>query len=295
MIRATATLNCALLLASAACGYPAGISPPSSALAVPAKQADAGSKGEKQAFERVRIAEGEYQVYRDADESGIGPFSPAVYNFREDWVLWRLPDGNLEVEGARHYDSPEGEPHMDAFSVRLSPQFKVLHLTELRKLRWRPDSGPLACDFLPGNLDCSSGAKDPRQNIRLNLPRLHPSYGFLWPVSAFSLGNITRFAERQADHPIIVDMIEVDEPKNEEPVFASVLEGSLSFLGREEIRVAGVRWSADKFELRVPMHPPFLIWTSPQGLLLDFTEEDNQKRLTEHGMKLVRYKQFANF
>jgi len=75
----------------------------------------------------------------------------------------------------------------------------------------------------------------------------------------------------------------------------ALFEGNLVFLGREEIRVAGARWPADKFELKVPMHPPFLIWTSPQGLLLDFTEEDNQKRLMEHGMKLVRYKQSASF
>jgi hypothetical protein len=295
MTRPTILLNCALLLlASLASSNQARNSPQSNGQEFTAKQADAGPKAEKQASERVRVAEGEYQVYKSTDEGGIGPFSPSVYSFRESWTLWRLPDASLEVQGERNYESPQYEPHMDAFSAKLSPQFKVLQVTELKKLRWRPDSGPLTCNFLPRKLDCSSGARNPRQNIHLSLP-LHAAYGFLWPISAFSLANITRFADRRANSPIVVDMLSVDEPNKNDPMFAMVLEGTLRFLKREQIRVAGQKWPADEFELKVPMQPPFIIWTSAQGLLLDFTEEDNQNRLKEHGMKLVQYKQLANF
>jgi len=294
MMRAKATLSCVLLLlAGLASGNRAGDSPRSNK-ELPAKQLGAVSKGEKQASERTRVAEGEYQVYRNADEGGIGPFNPAVYNFSESWTLWRLPDGSLDVEGERRYDSPQYEPHMDAFSVKLSSRFGVERITELKKLQWRPDSGPLTCDFQPRKLDCSSGAKNPQDNILLSL-RLEPSYGVLWPLSAFSLSNITRLADRRSDHPIVVDMLTIDEPNKNNPVFATILEGSLRYAGNEQTRVAGQAWLADKFELKVPMYPPFMIWTSPQGLLLDFTEEDNQNRLTEHGMKLVRYKQFSGF
>jgi hypothetical protein len=66
-------------------------------------------------------------------------------------------------------------------------------------------------------------------------------------------------------------------------------------VGREQFRTAGRKWLADKFELKVPLNPDFILWTSPQGLLLDFTLEDNANRLTEHGMNLVRYQQFADF
>jgi hypothetical protein len=294
MTRVTTTLSCAfLLLVSAASDYRSGASPRSNK-GVPAKQLGAGSKAEKEASERIRIAEGEYQVYRNADEGGVGPFDPAIYNFSESWTLWRLPDGSLDVEGQRRYDSPQYQPHMDAFSVKLSSQFGVQRIAEFKKLRWRPDSGPLTCDFQPRKLECNSGAKNPRDSIRLSLP-LKPSYGVLWPLSAFSLSNITRFADRRADRPVVVDMLTIDEPNKDNPVFAMVLEGSLRYAGNEQMRVAGQKWLADKFELKVPMYPPFMIWTSPQGLLLDFTEEDNQNRLTEHGMKLVRYKQFSDF
>jgi hypothetical protein len=294
MMRAARILSCALLLlVGLALGDRAGDSPqPNEELA--AKQSGAGLKVEKQTSERTRLAEGEYQVYRNAEEGGIGPFDPAVYNFSESWTLWRLPDGSLDVEGQRRYDSPQYEPHIDAFSVKLSSRFGVQRIAEFKKLRWRPDSGPLTCDFQPRKLDCSSGAKNPRDNIRLSLP-LEPSYGVLWPLSAFSLSNITRFADRRANHPIVVDMLTMDEPNRDNPVFAMVLEGSLRYAGNEQIRVAGQKWLADKFELKVPMYPAFMIWTSPQGLLLDFTEEDNQNRLTEHGMKLVQFKQFSDF
>ena len=152
----------------------------------------------------------------------------------------------------------------------------------------------MTCDFLPRKLNCTSGAKDPRDVIRLSLP-LQPSYGFLWPISAFSLSNITRFAERRTDHAIAVDLLTIDEPSQFNPVSATVLDGKLRYMGKENIRIAGQEWMADKFEFKVPMYPAFMLWTSPQGLLLDFTEEDNQKRLTEHGMKLARYKQFADY
>jgi len=47
--------------------------------------------------------------------------------------------------------------------------------------------------------------------------------------------------------------------------------------------------------LTVPLHTPFLIWTSPSGLLLDFAEEDNHGRQREQGMKLIRYQQWSDY
>jgi hypothetical protein len=243
---------------------------------------------------RVRVATGEYRVYTESRGSGIGPFAPAVYNFTESWELWRLPDGSLEATGERDYDSPEGESHADRFSVRLSSDFKILGITEFRKLRWLPDSGPLSCDFLPGKLACSSGAKEPVNNVNLDLT-LDPSYGFLWPISAFSISNITRFSREHGAGAISVQLVTVDEPSRENPVYTEILGGQLRYLGKEEITVARRRWKADKFGLKVPLHAPFLIWTSERGLLLDFAEESNEGRLTENGMSLVRFQQLAAF
>jgi hypothetical protein len=244
--------------------------------------------------DRQKVAEGEYRVYRQASDGGIGPFNPAIHDFSETWTLWRLRDGSFEVEGARTYEAPQYESHRDPFAVRLSPKFTVSQITEFKKLRWRPDSGPLKCNFLPEGLDCDSGARDPAQEVRLKLP-LKSAYGFLWPISAFSMTNITRFAERKAGSSVPVSMITIDEPSAADPVVASVLEGRLRYVGQEELHVAGAKWQADKFELKVPLNPPCMIWTSPQGLLLDFTLEDNAKRLTEHGMSLVKYEQFGEW
>jgi hypothetical protein len=244
--------------------------------------------------DRVRIAEGEYKIYRHAGDSGIGPFDPAIHDFAEAWTLWRMPDGSLEVEGNRTYEAPQYEPHKDAFRVRLTSHFTVSQITEYKKLRWRPDSGPLSCDFLPNALDCNSGARDPKQQVRLHL-QLSSPYGFLWPISAFSVSNITRFVERKAGSAIPVSMLMINEPGPDDPVMASVVEGKLRYLGREQTTISDKMWLADRFELQVALNPAIMIWTSPQGLLLDMTLEDNKRRLTEHGLKLASYKQYADF
>jgi hypothetical protein len=245
-------------------------------------------------FRRIRIAEGEYRVYQQTADGGIGPFNPAVHDFAEAWTLWRLPDETLEVDGNRTYEAPQYEWHNDAFTVHLSPKFTILQITEFKRLRWRPDSGPLSCDFLPQMLDCNSGARDPSQEVRLRLPLKSP-YGFLWPISAFSMSNITRFVGPKPNSKIAVSMLTIDEPGPTDPVMASIVEGGLRYLGREQITVAARKWQADRFELKVALNPAFMIWTSPQGLLLDVTLEDNANRLTERGMKLVRYEQSADF
>jgi hypothetical protein len=243
--------------------------------------------------QKVRVAEGQYRVYKQTNAGGIGPFATGVFNFTESWTLWRSADGSWEVEGNREYESPSDDAHNNRFTVHLSPDFRVARLEEFRTLRWRPNSGPLSCEFLPARLICKSGVELDR-NTLLDLP-LKDAYGFLWPISAFSLSHITRFAPRTPMSVIPVQMLSVDEPSMENPLSASVPTGQLKYLGHESITVADRKWLADKFELNVPLHAPFLIWTSPAGLLLDFAEEDNQGRQREQGINLVHYQQFADF
>jgi hypothetical protein len=242
----------------------------------------------------TQLAEGEYKVYTDSNGGGVGPFAAGVYNFTESWKLCRLPDGSLEIEGKRDYESPEYEQHSNPFSAHLSSGFRTLSLKEFRTLRWRPDSGPLSCNFLPNELVCTSGAKNSPDDAGMDIAMEHP-YGFLWPISAFSLSNITRFALGKKGAGIAVEMVRVDEPSRDNPVRTSVLLGDLQYQGQENIRVAGHRWQADRFELKVALHAPFLIWTSPSGLLLDFAEEDNRRHITERGLKLVQFQQYSDF
>lgn len=243
---------------------------------------------------KVRVAEEQCKVYKQTNAGGIGPFAPGIFNFSESWTLWRSPDGSLEVEGKRDNESRAHEPHSNQFTVRLSSDFRVLSLREFRTLRWRPNSGPLGCEFLPGRLLCTTSAAGPTKNVRLDLP-LQDAYGFWWPISAYSLSHITRFAGRTPMSVIPVQMVSIDEPNTENPVFASVLQGHLTYLGHESITIAHRKWRAHKSELRVPLHAPLLIWTSPAGLLLDFAEEDNLGRQREQGMTLVRYQQWFDF
>lgn len=252
------------------------------------------ANGQTDPSEKVRVAEGEYEVYVPSDAPAVGPTVPGVFHFHESWTLWRLPEGTFEIQGTREYASPSDEPHKDLFTLRLSSDFRIVQFREFRKLRWSPDSGPLECDFTTARLVCTSGAVDPAKMIRLDVPMESP-YGFLWPISAFSLGHITRFSDHRAKTAMPVEMVSFEEPSIEDPVFANVLGGQLTYMGRETISVAGRRWEADKFELKVALHTPFLIWTSPSGLLLDFAREDSHGRTQERGMKLIRYKEWSAF
>lgn len=244
--------------------------------------------------DRVQVAQGEYQTLESSDDGGIGAYAPDVYNFHESWTLWKLPDGTFEVEGVRKYESPQGFDHSNAFSVHLAPDFRALGVKEFRKLRWRQDSGPLACEFLPLKLDCTSGAKNSADAIDLNMP-MRDAYGFLWPISAFSLSNITRHAVRIPGKLTPVQLVTVEEPNAQNPVYVSTLDGHLKYIGQEEITQAGKRWRADKFELKVPLHLPFIIWTSPQGLLLAFAPESAADSPQPTGLRLVHFEQSANF
>ena len=242
---------------------------------------------------RVRVAAGEYRVLQGANAGGIGSYAPGVYNFRESWTLWRLADGSFEAEGEREYESPKDELHSNRFSVHLSPDFRTLGVKEFRKLRWRPDSGPLSCEFQPAEMICTSSAKDPSQSVDLNVP-MKDAYGFLWPISAFSLSNITRHAAKIHAKLTRVQLVTVEEPSPRDPVFVSTLDGNLKYLAEDEITLARRKWRADKFELKVPLHPAFIIWTSPEGLLLRFAPESKSTQATE-GLQLVHFQQETNF
>jgi len=250
-----------------------------------------GAQGENS--QRVRVAAGEYEVLQGAHAGGIGSYAPGVYNFRESWTLWRLADGSFDVEGEREYESPKDELHSNRFSVHLSPDFRTLSVKEFRKLRWKPDSGPLSCEFQPTEMMCTSSAKDPSQSVNLNVP-MKDAYGFLWPISAFSLSNITRRAAKIHGRLTPVQLVTVEEPSPRNPVFVSTLDGNLKYLAEEEITLAGKKWRADKFELKVPLHPAFIIWTSPEGLLLRFAPEGKSTKTAE-GLQLVHFQQEIAF
>jgi hypothetical protein len=231
---------------------------------------------------RTRVAEGEYKVLSRA---GIASFVPAVYDFTESWTLWRLDDGTFEVNGTRNYRSPADEPHSDNFEARLSENLRVVELKEFRRLRWRPDIGPLTCDFLPAKIACTANSRDKSQNMNLGVP-VQTAAGLLWPISAFSLSSITRSASHNPKAITPVELLTFEEISDADPVYTTTLGGYLKYLGQEKLSLAGREWLADKFELKVATHPPFLLWTSSQGLLLGFAYEKDSDKLSQEGMIL---------
>lgn len=248
----------------------------------------------EQKAERTKIAEGEYLIIEQDNSGAVGPFEEEIYNFHESWTLWRAENGKYRVEGVRSFESPKYETHSNRFVVDLTRDLTVIRMKEFAKLRWVPDSGPLSCEFLPTQMDCSSGGSDPEREIKLRTP-LEKPYALLWPISPFSFGGITREVERDPTRATQVDLVRIEQPGMDEPVRTSILEGPLQYLGEENIDAAGRNWPAHKFSLKVPLRPQFLIWTSRKGLLLALAIEHEHKDWPKEGMRLARFESSAEF
>jgi hypothetical protein len=257
-------------------------------------QGGALSRKAENAVPRTKLAEGEYAVIARSKEGGVGPFDPQVFDFHESWTLWRTKDRGYEADGFREFSSPKDEFHRDRFWLRLTREWRLETIKEFAKLRWRSDSGPHVCDLDVAALHCTSNAKDPSQSIKLDLTMAHP-YGFLWPISAFSLASIARAEEKRRHEVLPVQVITVEEPSIADPVFPLVIDGRLRYIGKVDVTLAGRKWKADKFELEVPLHPKFLILTAREGFLLDLIVEDPTSNSPLAELKLIRYQQFADF
>lgn len=248
----------------------------------------------EQGAERTKIAEGEYTIYEHSNSGAVGPFQEEVYNFHETWTLWRVEKGRYVVEGVRSFESPKDEPHSNRFLADLTRNLTLIRVKEFAKLRWVEDSGPLSCEFLPRQMDCSSGGSDPKREIKLRTP-LEKPYGLLWPISPFSFGSITRQIERDAARATQIDLVRIEQPGMADPVRVTVLEGPLQYLGEEDMQTAGRKWRAHKFSLKIPMSPQYLIWTSPKGLLLALAIEHKHTDWPGEGMRLDRFESSTEF
>jgi hypothetical protein len=92
-----------------------------------------------------------------------------------------------------------------------------------------------------------------------------------------------------------IELVTLEEVSRADPILATTLSGHLKYLGQEQLLLADHKWRADKFELKVPLHAPFLLWTSPQGLLLAFAYENKAKTLAQDGMVLSEFQQWEEF
>lgn len=246
------------------------------------------------ATSRTKIAEGEYAIYEEGNSGAVGPAGEEVFDFSESWTLWRNGKELFEVEGERKFESPRDVKHSDRFVIELSRDMTPIRTTEFAKLAWRRDSGPTTCEFLPKEVHCFStdGGAGHAPEVHI---QMQPPYGFLWPISPFSLSGLTREAERDLNRPNSIQLLSIEQRSPANPMYPIVRSGQLQFLGEETISVADQSWQAHKFSLKVPSYPQFLIWTSSEGLLLSVAVEHAHPNWPKEGMKLSRYRKWAEF
>jgi hypothetical protein len=222
---------------------------------------------------RTEVAEGEYALLQQP--SGDEHDSDVV-SFREDWVLWRTPEGRFELEGSRHYESGTGVSHDANLSMRLSRYFQVLEAQYSPAFGGNVDPAEPACHFLPTEVRCMRADKvatGTHAPVEIGKP-----YAVTWPISPFTLAGLTRACPRAPGQTVNVQLIDVQQAGSAS-LHPLVSGGKLTYVGQERVLAAGQRWQADRYELvnsSLFFAPRMLIWTSAQGLLLAAeTERDS--------------------
>lgn len=197
-----------------------------------------------------------------------------------------------ELEGERFFESPRGTLHDNQFLAGLTHDLRLVSVKEFARLTFRADSGPLICQFLPNRLRCDSRAKDPAQDVDVDVPMDRP-YGLLWPLSAFSLASLTRSVSAEIGKPVPIQIVQLQQLNNELPMLSIRSDGLIRDLGQSKsaITVAGRSWHPHVYEVTAsPIHKMTLS-ISPEGLLL----AAEKPSLPKGRMQLVRFAKFADF
>jgi hypothetical protein len=240
---------------------------------------------------RVKVAEGEYRVSEEGD-LGVGPMETEIFHFRESWTLWRVQNGEYEVEGERVFESPRGYIRDNRFTARLTHNLRLAEVKEFARLRFRPDSGPLTCELLPQQLRCDSGAKDPTHAVSVDFPMDRP-YALIWPLSAFSLAGLTQAASSQVDKLSAIQVVQLEEIDDTLPLLPIRSDGLIRYLGQSQatFTMPGKSWHSNVYELTASPVRTMQIWISPEGLLLAAERPGWPKGR----MELVRFTKFSDF
>src|SRR5215469_370899 len=94
--------------------------------------------------------------------------------------------------------------------------------------------------LLPNRLHCDSTAKDPAQDVSVDVP-MDRSYALLWPLSAFSLASLTRNAPAEIGKLIPIQVVQLQQLNCELPVLSIRCDGLIRYLGlsKPAITIAG--------------------------------------------------------
>ena len=118
-------------------------------------------------------------------------------------------------------------------------------------------------------------------------------YGFLWPLSAFSLASLTRAAPKEIGRKAVVQVVQLDEVSDDLPVATIRSDGIIRSLGSSEslFDIIGRKFRANAYELTTGPIGKMTIWTSTEGLLL----AAETSGLIKRRMELVRFTKFVDF
>ncbi|MGH9787265.1 MAG: hypothetical protein ACRD4U_01005 [Candidatus Acidiferrales bacterium] len=231
-----------------------------------------------------KVAEGEF----------VNRLGGGEYEIRERWTLWRNLDGHYVVTGDVR-TSPVGPAPARTlqYELRLSDALKPLDI----RLSYREVKGAsILFEFGDTELRYRAERKDLVQPEEMTVPLAAP-YTLFPGISWWQMGLLCREAKAPVGQPVSVRFVFMDDdPK--QPIGVHPFEGSVEYVGEEEVDVGGRRLKASRFEVNpgwpVRANDPghgMTLWVLPEGLPTAATSKD----AGQVNVQLVRYKKYAEF
>ena len=118
-------------------------------------------------------------------------------------------------------------------------------------------------------------------------------YGLIWPLSAFSLGSLTRAASQHIGEPVRIQVVQLQEISEAAAVLPIRSDGFLKYLGQSDTPyvVSNQSWRPYGYELEASPILKMVIWRSPEGIVLSVERPNWPKGQ----MQLVRFAKFSDF
>jgi hypothetical protein len=220
----------------------------------------------------LKVAEGEYLMRVTMREG--------KFEVREGWALAQRSDGNYKVESTTQFRFDKERMLLRSI-IHLSPGFRP---AQWQMSGWVPGmpkkSGAMTLEFGDKAVHWKAGTEEVTQEV-------DAPYSFIGPMMPWFLTCLAEHSPRDVGQATSMRFVWMDD-SFDKPIDLLVEEGSVEFLGTEQVKVAGRLWNASKYLVKPGALPSLVFWRSKEGVLLAL--QDAKK--PEQRMELIRYKEY---
>jgi len=219
---------------------------------------------------RTKVAEGKYVLRAQA--------GAVLQTWEEPWTLYKTRTGfEIEEEWRAAREGAQNSVVIDVLLVMAPGMY--------------PTQARVGSALSPNQLDCYMTMAEFRCTAagKTSSMPMSGAYNFFLP-SPWLLSSIGRRAPKKPDQPVKVKLVQMAGMNPEGPRLI-VLEAEVTYVGEDQVDIAGQPIPASIYEIRGTGVPSITVWISPDGVVLmmqDVAKPDQR-------MELVEFKKLSSF